>query len=121
MAKAHPAAESIQQYIIHGIQEKKGKNIILLDLRGLKERVTDFFIIAEAESSTQLKAISESVVEEVKKAAGERPWSVEGLENSQWILLDYVDVVVHLFQPQYREFYGIEELWNDAKRTDIGE
>ena len=61
------------------------------------------------------------MIEEVKKASGERPRSVEGLENAQWILLDYVDVVVHLFQPQYREFYGIEELWNDAVRTDIAE
>jgi ribosome-associated protein len=118
MAKA---ANSIEQYIIHGIQEKKGKSITMLNLTKLKDRVTDTFIIAEAESSTQLKAIADSVIEEVKKASGERPWSVEGLENAQWILLDYVDVVVHLFQPQYREFYGIEELWNDAVRTDIAE
>lgn len=116
MAKA---AESIHQFILHGIAEKKGKNITLLDLTGLKDRVTDYFIIAEAESTTQLKAIAESVVEEVKKGIGERPWSTEGMENAQWILLDYVDVVVHLFQPQYREFYGIEELWNDARITKI--
>ncbi len=120
MAKHQPEIPALQQLIIHGIEEKKGKRISVLDLTGIRDRVADFFVICEAESSTQVKAIADSIEEEVKKASGERPISVEGRENSSWILLDYGDVVAHVFQPQAREFYALEDLWNDAKREDIG-
>jgi ribosome-associated protein len=119
MAKVTPEIPALQELIIHGIQEKKGKDITLLDLTGIRDRVADYFVICQAESSTQVKAIADSIEEEVKKGLHERPFSVEGRENSSWVLLDYGSVVAHVFQPQAREFYALEDLWNDAKRQDI--
>lgn len=119
MSNAPKANGALYELVIHGIQEKKGKDITLLDLRGIHDRVADFFVVCQAESTTQVKAIADAVEEEVKKSLQERPLSIEGRENAQWILLDYGDVVAHIFQPQAREFYAIEELWNDAIREDI--
>lgn len=119
MSKERQPLEELQDVIIHGFQEKKGKDITLLDLRGIRDRVADFFVICQAESTTQVKALADSVEEEVKLKLKERPFSVEGRENASWILLDYGYVVAHVFQPQAREFYALEELWNDAIRTTI--
>lgn len=106
---------SISELIIHGIQEKKGNEIVRLDLRNIHSSVADYFVICHAESSTQLKAIAQSVEEEVFKALKTEPWRKEGLQQAEWIIIDYVDVVVHIFKTDKREFYGIEDLWGDAE------
>ena len=104
--------------VIEGMKERKALNIKLLDLRDIQNRVSDFFVISEAESTTHVNSIADSVSETVKKLTGERPFHTEGWENSQWILLDYVNVVAHVFMRETREFYNIEGLWSDAKITD---
>ena len=105
--------------IVEGILEVKGRNISVLDLRGIHNRVCDYFIICQADSNTQVNAIAGSVEEMVKKLTGERPYRKEGFENSEWILVDYVTVVVHIFQTQIRNFYNLESLWADAEVTEI--
>ena len=100
--------------IIHAIQEKKGERIVSLDLRKIPEAVADFFIICEATNNTQLKAIADSVEYEVKKNCGELPYKHEGRQGEQWILVDYVNVVVHIMLEEPRKFYGLEEMWSDA-------
>lgn len=100
--------------IIHAIKEKKGEKIISLDLRKIPEAVADFFIICEATNNTQLKAIADSVEFEVKKNCGELPYKHEGRQGEQWILIDYVNVVVHVMLAEPRKFYGLEEMWSDA-------
>jgi ribosome-associated protein len=100
--------------IIDAIQQKKGENIISLDLRKIPEAVSDFFIICEANNNTQLKAIADSVEHEVKAKCGEIPFKHEGKQALQWILIDYVNVVVHIMLPEPRKFYQLEEMWSDA-------
>ncbi|MBA2250774.1 MAG: ribosome silencing factor [Chitinophagaceae bacterium] len=100
--------------IIHAIQEKKGEKIISLDLRKIPEAVADFFIICEATNNTQLKAIADSVEFEVKKNCGELPYKHNGRQSDQWILIDYINAVVHVMLPEPRKFYQLEELWSDA-------
>lgn len=100
--------------IIHAIQEKKGEEIVSLDLRKIPEAVADFFIVCEATNNTQLKAIADSVEFEVKKNCGELPYKHEGRQGEQWILIDYVNVVVHVMLPDPRKFYALEEMWSDA-------
>ena len=113
--KALKESTYISELAIHGMQEKKGNEIVRLDLRNLNSSVSDYFIICHADSSTQVKAIANSVEEEIYKATQQEPWRKEGLEYSEWILLDYVDVVVHIFRTDKREFYGMEDLWGDAE------
>lgn len=105
----------LSDIIIHGIQEKKGNEIVRLDLRDLNGSVTDFFIICHADSPAQIQAIAKSVEDEVYKALKQDPWHQEGLEQGEWVVLDYVDVVVHIFQTEKRLHYGIEDLWGDAQ------
>lgn len=105
----------ISELAIHGIQEKKGNEIVRLDLRNINSSVTDYFVICHAESSTQVKAIALSVEQEIFKASGQHPHRVEGQQHGEWILLDYIDVIVHVFKTDKREFYGIEDLWGDAE------
>lgn len=100
--------------IIKAIQEKKGEEIISLDLRKIPEAVADFFIICEAVSTTQVKAIADSVEEEVKKNCDELPYKHEGRQTYQWVLIDYVNVVVHVMLPENRRFYKLEDMWSDA-------
>jgi ribosome-associated protein len=100
--------------IVGAIQEKKGNYIISLDLRKIPEAVADFFIICEANSNTQLKAIADFVEEDVKKKCGELPYKHEGRQAQQWILIDYVNIVVHVMLPEPRKFYQLEEMWSDA-------
>lgn len=106
---------SISEHVVYGIQEKKGNEIVRLDLRNIKSSVADYFVICHAESSTQVNAIAQSVEDEVFKALKLEPWRKEGLQQSEWIILDYIDVVVHIFKTDKREFYGIEDLWGDAE------
>jgi ribosome-associated protein len=100
--------------IIAAIQEKKGENIISLDLRKISEAVADFFIICEATNQPQIRAIAENVEELVKKKCGENPYHHEGYGKLQWVLIDYVNVVVHIMLPENRQFYKLEEMWSDA-------
>jgi ribosome-associated protein len=115
------SAEALIDPIIKGIEEKKGKNIQVFDLRNTGHAVCDFFVICNADSGTQVDAIAYSVEGEVKKLTGESPWKSEGFENKEWILIDYVNVVVHVFQTQIREFYKLENLWADADIRQIEE
>ncbi len=101
--------------ILEGIFEKKGENVVKLDMRNLDNSVCDYFIICDARSGTQVDSIADSVLETVKKQTGERPHHKEGLDNCFWVLLDYTDVIVHIFMEQYRSFYNLEALWADAK------
>ena len=100
--------------VIKAIQDKKGENIISLDLRKIPEAVADFFVICEASSSTQIKAISDYVEEQVKKECGENPYKQEGYQGLHWVLIDYVNIVVHIMQPDTRKFYKLEDMWSDA-------
>jgi ribosome-associated protein len=117
MVKNKNAQEStsISEFVVHGIQEKKGNEIVRLDLRNIHSSVADYFVVCHAESSTQLKAIAQSVEEEVYKALQLEPWRKEGYQQADWIILDYVDVVVHIFKTDKRQYYGIEDLWGDAE------
>jgi ribosome-associated protein len=101
--------------IINAIQEKKGENIISLDLRKIPEAVADFFIICEAGSSTQVKAIADFVEYHTKQTVKEVPYRTEGQHGGQWVLIDFVNVVVHVMQPETRKFYKLEDMWHDAE------
>lgn len=111
--------DTLADAVIEGIQKVKGKNISKLDLRNIGNRVCDYFIICQAESNTQVNAIANALEEVVKERTGERPYRKEGFENAEWILVDYVTVVVHIFQSQIRNFYNLESLWADAEVTEI--
>ena len=111
-------SSKIFKTIIYGIVEKKGANIVSLDLRKIPEAVCDFFIICEASNNNQLKAIADSVEEEVKKTCNESPYKHEGRQAQQWILIDYVNIVVHIMLPEPRKFYQLEEMWSDAKAME---
>ena len=108
-------SSQISEVAVHGIQEKKGNDIIRLDLRNIHSSVADYFVICHADSATQVRAIANSVEEEIYKALRLEPLRKEGLENCEWILLDYFDVVIHIFRTDKREYYGVEDLWGDAE------
>lgn len=101
--------------IIKAIQEKKGEQLISLDLRKIPEAVTDFFIICEASNHIQVRAIAEYIEEEVKAKTGENPYRHEGFGAMKWVLIDYITIVIHIFQPENRRFYNLEEIWSDAE------
>jgi len=101
--------------IINAIKNKKGENIVSLDLRKVHEAVADFFIICEAPSNVQIKAIADSIEDEVKQKCEELPYRHEGYQALQWVLIDYVNIVIHIFQPETRKFYKLEEMWNDGE------
>ena len=113
--KAINESAYISELAIHGIQEKKGNDIVRLDLRNLNSSVTDYFVVCNADSTTQVKAIANSIEDEIYKATQQEPWRKEGSEYGEWILLDYVNVVIHIFRTDKREYYGIEDLWGDAE------
>jgi ribosome-associated protein len=100
--------------IIKAIQEKKGDNIISLDLRKIHEAVADFFIICQANNQPQIRSITDFVEEEVKNKCGELPYHYEGKQNMHWVIIDYVNIVVHIMMPEQRKFYKLEEMWSDA-------
>jgi ribosome-associated protein len=114
MKKRSEGTEILLGNIVKGIFEKKGQNILKIDLRKLENRITDYFVICHAASGTQVSAISDSVEDTVRNETGEKPLHVEGLDNCFWVLLDYGDVIVHIFLEEYRKFYSLESLWADA-------
>lgn len=115
------SSQEIKEFVIQGIQEKKGNEIIDLDLSGIENSVCDDFIICHGNSKRQVEAIAFAVEDTVKKNAGINPWHKEGYQNAEWILLDYVDVVVHVFNKPTRTFYNLEGLWADANPILIKE
>ncbi len=119
MTEKKASADQLITEIIKGIEEVKGIDIQLFDLRNIENMVTDYFVICSGNSNTQVSAISGSVQKIVSKKLQDKPWHIEGESNSEWILMDYVNVVVHIFQKHTREFYDIESLWGDAKVTVI--
>ncbi|MCF6346739.1 MAG: ribosome silencing factor [Flavobacteriaceae bacterium] len=119
MTEQKASADQLITEIIKGMEKVKGQKISILDLREIENTACDYFIICEGTSNTQVNAISGSVQKTVSKAIQDKPWHVEGEANAEWILLDYVNVVVHIFQKQIREYYNIEELWGDANITNI--
>ena len=119
MVKKPVNTDELISVIIKGIDDVKGDDIQLLDLREIENTVCDYFIICSGTSNTQVNAITGSIQKLVSKELKDKPWHVEGQNNSEWILMDYVNVVVHVFQKHIREFYDIESLWGDAKITEI--
>ncbi|MFD2585420.1 ribosome silencing factor [Croceitalea marina] len=117
MQKNKASADELISLIIHGVEEVKGVDINLLDLREIENTVCDYFIICNGTSNTHVNAIVSSIQKTVSKAIKDKPWHVEGSENAEWVLMDYVNVVVHVFQKHIRDFYDIEGLWGDAKVT----
>jgi ribosome-associated protein len=113
------AEDNLLNVIVESIQEKKGKEIVTIDLRKTGSSVCDYFVICHGESRTQAAAISESIAKNTKEKVDTRVFHVEGVENSQWILMDYINIVVHIFQPEYRNFYKLEDLWADGVLTKI--
>ncbi|MGV4414834.1 ribosome silencing factor [Chryseobacterium sp. T1] len=105
--------------IVEAIQDTKGEEVMIFDLSNIENSVAETFIICSANSNTQVSAISGNIQKKVRNDLQDRPWHVEGTENATWVLLDYVSVVVHVFQKEVREFYDIETLWGDAKITKI--
>jgi ribosome-associated protein len=123
MAKENKKKQSnnLLNSIVEGIKAKKGQDIISLDIKETGAGVCDYFVICNGNSRTQTEAIAYSVEETVRKNTGEKPWHKEGFENSEWILLDYIDIVVHIFQPEARIFYRLEKLWGDGSVVNISE
>lgn len=113
MKKKADEAEILLNSIIEGIFEKKGQNVLKIDLRKLENRITDYFVICHAASTTQVSSIADSV-DDVTRKAGIKPLHMEGQDNSFWVLIDYGAVIVHIFLEEYRNFYNLETLWSDA-------
>jgi len=111
--------KALVDVIVKGMQEKKAENITVVDLRDIENAVCDFFVISNANSNTQVNAIADSVQKETLVTLGDKAWHKEGTETSEWILMDYVNVVAHIFQTPVRDFYALEELWGDAEITKI--
>jgi ribosome-associated protein len=107
-------SDILAELVVKGMQDKKASDICVIDLKSLNNAVSDYFVISSANSDTQLDAIARAVEEEVFKITNQNPWQSEGRTNKEWILLDYVDVVVHIFLKDKRQFYALEELWGDA-------
>jgi ribosome-associated protein len=114
-------SEKLSQVIVKGMQEKKGTDIVVMDLRKVKNAVADFFVLCSGNSDKQLDAIADSIDQEVFKALKENPWHTEGKNNKEWMLLDYINVVAHVFKRDRRNYYALENLWGDADITQIEE
>lgn len=112
-----PPANRTVESVVFGIQEVKGRDIVHLDLREVPNTVCDHFVICHGDSDTQVEAIAGSVEKFALQRAGEKPWHIEGLESKGWVVIDYVDVVVHIFHKNKRQYYGLEQLWSDAIRN----
>ncbi len=119
MTKKEVSADQLVSHIIKGIEEVKGQDIVVLDLREIENTVCDYFIICNGTSNTQVNAIVNSIQKLVSKSLKEKAWHIEGSDNAEWVLMDYVHVVTHVFQKHIREFYDIEGLWGDAKTMKI--
>jgi len=121
MKKRPDEAEVLLKSVVEGINNKKGFDVLKIDLRKFENRIADFFVICHGASTTQVDSISDSVEDTVRKNAGEKPLHKEGLENCFWVLLDYGNVVVHIFLEEYRSFYSLESLWADATLEEMGD
>src|SRR5574343_317768 len=119
MVKNNISTDDLLATIIKGIEDVKGLDIDILDLREIDNRVCDYFVICNGTSNTQVNAIVNSIQKGVSRELKDKPWHVEGTENGEWVLMDYVSIVVHVFQKHIREYYNIEGLWGDAKITTI--
>lgn len=119
MTKTKLNNDELLATIIKAIEEVKGNDIDILDLRGLENTICDYFVICNGNSNTQVNAIANSIQRLVSRELKDKPWHVEGEDNAEWILMDYVHIVVHVFQKHVREYYNIETLWGDAKITSI--
>ena len=117
--KVEATSDILAELVVKGMQEKKATDIVVINLKSLKNAVSDYFVIASASSDTQIDAIATSIEEEVFKSVRQNPWQSEGRTNNEWVLLDYVDVVAHIFLKDKREFYALEELWGDAKIEQV--
>ena len=113
------SSQKLSSLIVKGMQEKKANDIVLMDLRKVKNAVADFFVICSGNSDKQLDAIADSVDTEVFKGLKENPWHIEGKNNKEWMILDYTNVVAHIFRKDRRSFYALEKLWGDAEITEI--
>lgn len=105
--------------IINSISDMKGEDVLVMDLREIENAFCEYFIICSGNSNTHVNSLAGSIEKKVRKETKEKPWHVEGTENAQWVLMDYTNVIVHIFQKQYREYYDIEGLWGDAKQIEI--
>jgi ribosome-associated protein len=114
MKKKTDSTENLLESVTKGIFAKKGENVLKIDLRKLENRISDYFVICHAQSGTQVSAICDSIEETVQKEVKEKPSHIEGLDNCFWVLLDYGNVIVHVFIEEYRNFYSLESLWADA-------
>jgi ribosome-associated protein len=119
ISKAKDEGWILAESVVNGILEKKGQNVRWLDLRNIENAVCDYFIICEGNSNTQVEAIAGSVEDVVKKETSQRPYRSEGWENALWILIDYINVVVHVFEHETRHFYNLESLWADAEEIKV--
>ncbi|MFY8097295.1 ribosome silencing factor [Flavobacterium sp.] len=119
MVKNNISTDDLLATIIKGIEDVKGLDIDILDLREIDNRVCDYFVICNGTSNTQVNAIVNSIQKGVSRELKDKPWHVEGTENGEWVLMDYVSIVVHVFQKHIREYYNIEGLWGDAKITSL--
>jgi len=111
----------IFKLILKAINEKKGENVVSIDLRKIPEAISDYFIVCEASSTVQVRGIADFVEETIKKELGEIPYKHEGFSALQWVLIDYVNIVVHIMQPETRKFYKLEEMWSDAALTEYND
>jgi len=114
MKKGLDGTDLLLESIVKGIFEKKGQDVLKIDLRKLENRITDYFVICHGASTTQVDSLCDSVEDTVRIDSGEKPLHVEGLDNCFWVLLDYGNVIVHIFLDEYRQFYSLESLWADA-------
>lgn len=115
------SSEILSEWVVEGMLDKKAIDVVVMDLREVKHAIADYFIVCSGNSDTQIDAISDSIEEQIHKRSKQNPWKREGKQNKEWILLDYVNVVAHVFNKEKRIFYGLEELWGDAKITRIEE
>lgn len=113
------SSEKLSEIVVKGMQEKKASDIVVMDLREVKNAIADFFVICSGNSDTQLDAIADSIDEQVSKELQQNPWHQEGKNTKEWMLIDYVDVVAHIFKKDKRQYYSLEDLWGDAKIQEI--
>jgi len=115
MTKNKSTVNKLRNVIVEGIEDVKGEDIIIMDLQDIETAVCDYFIICTGTSNTHVNAIAGSVRRKTKEDLKENPWNIEGEDNGEWVLMDYVDIVVHVFQKHTREYYDLESLWGDAE------
>lgn len=113
------SSDHLTEVIVEGIQEVKGKDISIIDMQTIDNAICDYFVLCSGDSHTQVESIARSIQKETRKSLQEKPWHTEGERNAEWVLLDYVNVVVHVFHKENRSFYNLEELWADAPIKEI--